>query len=134
MNISVKKKKDEAVKRLKMLNVTRNVIRDFNNEILNCSEFCGFLCRLDEEKKRMVAEFEQEYHAVVYHVIRQRTAYFGEMLSFLYVSDDPEEWDEDVEDIENGQTIAYVKNLTIPCSEFGSIGIESNAGGVMRTW
>lgn len=134
MNISVEEKKIEAVKRLKALKVHENVIKDFNNGVLNQSERGGLLYWLSEEQKRLVEEFEKEHDGVVYHVIHQYTN-IGEMLSLLYVSDYPEEWEGDMADLDEGQTIAYVMNLTMPdCSEFGSIGIRPSIGGVMRTW
>jgi len=133
MNISVKEMKNEALKRLKKLNASRHVIRSFNNGVLYSSEFCGMLYPLDEEQKRMVEAFEKKHHALVYHIIRQHTI-FGEMLCFLYVSDNQEEWKEDEDEIACGQTCAYVINLTVPdCSELGSIGIEPNIGGIVRT-
>lgn len=134
MIISVEEKKKEAVKRLKMLKVHENVIKDFESGTINQSERGGLLYWLDEEQKRMVEAFEKEHNAVVYHVIHQHTN-IGEMLCFLQVSDHPEEWHYDIEDIEDGQTLAYVMNLTMPdCSEFGSIGIRPSIGGVERIW
>ena len=77
--------------------------------------------------------FEEEYNAVVYHVIHSHTN-FGELLSLLYVSEHEEEWEYDREDLEEGIAVAYVENLTYwDCSEMGSIGIEPRNGGLART-
>lgn len=59
----------------------------------------------------------------------------GEMESYLYVSDYPEEWEMDRADISYGQQCVYVYNADYPdFSEFGSIGIElTPAAGLRRT-
>lgn len=127
-------KKLEAINRMKLLNLHDNVIREFRDEDkLNLSENGGFLYWLDDEQKAIVDDFEQHYNATVYHVIRSVTE-FGELLSFLYVSDNKDEWKMDRNDLANGYPLVYTKNLDADfCSEFGSIGIESNIGGLVRT-
>ena len=67
-----------------------------------------------------------------YHVIRTMTA-FGELYSFLYISDYDEEWDMDNEDLVDGYAMSYVWNKTNEwCSEFGSIGVRGKYGGIVR--
>ena len=82
-----------------------------------------------------VHEFEERNNALVYHVIHSFTT-IGEMESFLYVSDYPEEWERDRADIKDGQQLVYVFNKDMPdCSEFGSIGVSRTAAaGLRRTW
>ncbi len=126
--------KQEALKRMKLLNFHPAVIDEFvQQDKLNLSEFGGFLYWLDESQQRAVEEFEREYNALVYHVIHS-FAEFGELLTFLYVSSYPEEWDMDMHSLQSGMPIAYVKNLSQDCfSEFGSVGIRPNIGGLIRT-
>ena len=126
-------KKAEALKRMRMLHLHDNVVREFEQEDkLNLSEHGGFLYWLNEDQKEVVAQFEEKYNAVVYHVVHDYTE-FGELLSLLYVSDESEEWEYDLEDVKDGYPYAYVKNLTDDwCSEFGRIGIKSQIGGLMR--
>lgn len=90
---------------------------------------------LDEAQRKRVAEFEEQNNALVYHVIHSYTS-IGEMESYLYVSDYPEEWERDREDIKDGQQLVYVFNHDMPdCSEFGSIGVAlTPAAGLRRTW
>ena len=100
------KQKLEALKRMKLLNLHPTVIDEFmQQDKLNLSEFGGFLYWLDESQQRVVEDFERKYNALVYHVIHSFTE-FGELLTFLYVSDYP---------------------------EFGSVGIRPNIGGLIRT-
>ena len=122
--------KKEAITRMKLLKLHPNIIKEFSNKgILNLS-LNAALHYLNEEELARVQEFEQEYGGLVYHVIQNR-----QMLSFLYVSKHQEEWEFDRSDLKEGCPIAYVANLTDEsCSEFGSIGIKSCGGGVLRIY
>ena len=132
---SIEEARAEAVKRLAVLKVHENVLREFlEEEKLNRSERLGILYWLNDEEQAMVKEFEEKHEAVVYHVIHQHTN-IGEMYSLLYVSLEDGEWCIDREDLASGQALAYVINKTMPdCSEFGSIGVEPCNGGIVRTW
>ena len=126
--------KQEAIHRMKMLNLHGNVLREFEKEDrLNMSEYGGFLYWLDNDQQAIVDEFETEWDALVYHVIHSYTS-IGEMLTLLYVSNYPEEWELDRQDLAEGYPLAYVKNLDDPyLSEIGSVGIECRIGGLIRT-
>lgn len=133
MKRTVEKAKKEAIERMKILKLFKNVITDFkDDDRLNKSEDLGFLYWLYDEEEEMVKEFEKEHECVVYHVILSRTN-IGTMYSLLYVSLDDEEWEEDRADLQNGQVLAYVVNKTDPeCSEIGYIGIKPQIGGLVR--
>ena len=134
MKVPFERKKQEALDRMKMLNLYPNVIQEFEKEnILNMSENGGFLYWLDDQQKEYVSEFETEHNALVYHVIHNYTE-FGELLTFLYVSDSKDEWDFDRADLKDGYACAYVKNLDEDAfSEFGSIAFKQQFGGLVRT-
>ena len=128
------KQKQEAIERMKMLKLFPNIIKEFEKEgIINMSENGGYLYWLDSDQQAMVDEFEAKHNALVYHVIHSYTQ-FGEMYALLYVSDDEDEWGYDKDDIRCGCILAYVKNVTDDmCSEFGSIGVRPQYGGLVRT-
>ena len=134
MNITKEQKKQEALERMKMLSLYPNIIREFEKDgIVNMSENGGYLYWLDDEQREYVSDFEEEYNALVYHVIHNYTE-VGEMLTFLYVSDDEDEWGYDRDDLKAGYACAYVKNLDEDAfSEFGSVGIKPELGGLIRT-
>lgn len=134
MKITIEMKKQEAVARMKSLKLYPNIIREFEEkDVINLSENGGILYWLSDEQKQYVKEFEETYNTLVYHVIRSFTE-FGELLTFLYVSDEQEEWEYDREDLKGGYTCAYVKNLDEDLfSEFGSVGIRMQFGGLVRT-
>lgn len=119
---------------MKMLEIYAATIKEFEKDnIINKSEHGGFLYWLDENEQKIVKEFEEKYNALVYHVIHNYTE-FGELYSLLYVSQHEEEWDYDKDDIENNVALAYVKNIDEDMfSEFGSIGIKRQYGGLVRT-
>lgn len=128
------KEKAEALKRMAILQLHPNVIRDFRSQDkLNLSEGYGALYWLNDEQKAIIAQAEEEYDITIYHIIHNKTK-FGELLACLYVSQYPEEWELDRQDLQEHCPIAYVINLDEPAfSEFGSIGIEQQFGGLVRT-
>lgn len=128
------KQKQEAIERMKMLKIYTQAIKEFEKEnVINVSEHGGILFWLDDEQQETVKRFEEKYNAVVYHVIHNYTE-FGELYSLLYVSQHEEEWDYDKDDIKHNIALCYVVNKDEESfSEFGSIGIKSQFGGVIRT-
>lgn len=134
MNIPIEKKKEEAIKRMKALGIFTETIRQFKNEYLvSYSEPpLGANYWLDDEQKKIVKEFEEEYNALVYFVIRSYTQ-FGKLDTILYVSDHNEEWEMDKKDLECGYAYAYVYNYDIPeYSEIGSVAVQNRFGGLVR--
>lgn len=128
------KQEAEAVERMKLLELYPTVIKEFINEkVINKSEHIGILYWLDDDEKQFVKDFEDEYNAVVYHIVKTYTM-IGCMLSVFYVSDDESEWESDREDMKIGEQLCYVKNIdNDDCSEFGYICFQKNCGGLMRT-
>ena len=137
MNISIEEKRTEAIARMKSWGIYPGIRKQFEKDAIvsESAPPLGACYWLDEEQMARVREFQDQYNALVYHVIHSFTN-FGEMESYLYVSDYPEEWERDREDISEGQQLAYVYNKTMPdCSEFGTIGVERTpAAGLKRVW
>lgn len=135
------KQKAEALKRMRMLNLMSNVIKDFEkkNKVYYSERqnniFNAILYWVDNKKEYvdLVNEFEKKHNALVYHCQLTHME-FGDCLSLLYVSQNEEEWEQDTNDIREGYAFAYVANLDCPQdSEFGTIGIRPSQGGVLRT-
>lgn len=126
--------KQEAIARMKKLDIYTPAITDFEKEnLINKSEHGGILYWLNENEKEMVKEFEEKYGAMVYHIIHNYTN-FGELYALLFVSKYKDEWGYDNDDLNHNICLAYVKNLDEDAfSEFGSIGIKSQFGGLVRT-
>lgn len=135
MNVSRENKKVEAINRMKGLELFAPCIKAFKdrNEV-QLSEMTGGLYEFsgNEELTAKVKEFEQEYNALVYHVIHTYTQ-FGELYNFLYVSDYEEEWEMDQDDIKDNYVMCYVLNKDDDwCSEFGTIAVKQKFGGLVR--
>lgn len=122
----------EAIKRMNLLNIFKPTIKEFEDEEKISKSIMGGLYWLDEEDIKRVKEFEEKFNAVVYNVIECDTE-FGRLQNLLYVSENEEEWEYDIEDIKHGMVFSYVYNLDVPdFSEFGSIGIKNFGGGLLR--
>lgn len=133
--ISIEKMKEEAIQRMRILKLYSTVLQDFSaNEKINYSfSNFGFLYPLDKAMEERVRRFEKKYGYLVYHVIDNPTS-IGRMHSYLYVSSNEEEWEQDQQDLKDGCPIVYVENVDDEIlSEFDSIGIEPRNGGVIRT-
>ena len=134
MNVAREIKKAEAIKRMKAMGIIPDAIKQFAEEdvIMVSEPPLGGLFWLNDEEKKMVQDFEQEYNALVYLVVRSYTN-IGKMDSIFYVSDNKEQWFMDHSDIDDNMAYVYVVNYDMPdCSEFGSIGWKSIGGGVLR--
>lgn len=135
------KQKIEALKRMRMLQLMPQVIKDFekNNKVYYSERqnafFNAILYWVDNEKKYVdiVNKFEKEHNALVYHCQLTHME-FGDLLSLLYVSEHESEWEQDTNDIREGYAFAYVVNLDCEAfNDFGTIGIRPSQGGVLRT-
>ena len=136
MKVSRKAKKQEAIKRMKALDIIDSAINQFaSDDIVMISEPpMGGLYWADEEEKEMIKKFEEEHNALVYIVVRAFTN-FGRMDSMLFVSDYDEEWEMDNDDIKDGYALTYTVNHDMPdCSEMGSIAVKSMFGGLVRVF
>lgn len=133
--VSRENKKAEAIKRMKILGLFKPCIRTFEKyDEVQLTEPNGGLYEFsdNDELNAKIKEFEEEYNALVYHVIHTYTQ-FGELYNFLYVSDYEEEWEYDNEDVKAGYAVAYVWNKTDEwMSEIGGIAVKEMFGGLVR--
>ena len=133
--VTREKKKEEAIKRMKVLVLFKPCIKSFEKyDELQLTEPTGGLYEFGDnaELNAKIKEFEEEYNALVYFGMRSYTE-FGKLDSFLYVSDNEEEWFMDNADIQEGYAVAYVYNHDVPeYSEIGSIAVRERFGGLVR--
>ena len=137
MNVSRQDKKVEAIRRMELLGIFPETIRQFeDDDYVSISDPpCGAFYWIDADAQKVVHEFEQKYNALVYVGVRAYTT-IGKMDAFLYVSDHKDEWVADRVDLANKEPYAYVVNWdALDCSEIGVIGIEGTiAAGLRRVW
>jgi hypothetical protein len=137
MNASIEAKKAEAVERMKLWGIYPPIIKCFEQEgiVSESAPPLGTCSRLEGEQLERVRKFEKKYNAVVYHVIHSFTN-IGELESYLFVSDRPDEWETDRKELKSGQPLAWVYNYDEPdWPELGYIGVSlTTAAGLRRTW
>jgi len=133
MTVCKEDKKKEAYRRMTELQLSSNGIQEFMKEdVLNISSG-GRLIHLDDEQTAIVQRFEEKYDVLVYHVIQNDT-YLGTMLTLLFVSDQPGDWEQDRAYVKARNPFTYVINLDYETqSEFGSVKVETHAGVMVRT-
>lgn len=126
-----------AINAMKKLDIFAPYIRAFKERgtVTMFERFGGFFIDEDNEPalKAKIKQFEEETGSLVYAVTHERTS-FGECYSLLCVSRYEEEWGEEVQSNGNCASVwAYVWNKTFEDdSEFGSIGVKSFGGGIIR--
>ena len=130
-----KKILNECLRRMKELNLSAQCISAFQHGKVWESEGIGALYELNEEEQKIVDKFEQEHKGYkVYHVIHNLYE-FGEIYSLLYVDTYYDEWKCFDEDLKDNITFIYAYNKTDEyLSEFGSISIKKNIGGLIRVY
>ena len=136
-NVSVDAKEAEALCRMKELGIFEQTIEQFDKlgrVSISTPPVGAFFCAEGEDLER-VRDFERQFNALVFVVIRSFTD-VGIMDSFLFVSDYPEEWQDDHRLLKRGEVVAYVYNHSMPyCQDIGSIGVQlTGAAGLHRIW
>ena len=119
---------NECIRRMEKLHLSKQCISAFRKGKVWESEGIGALYELDEKEQKIVEQFEKEHEGYkVYHIIHNLFS-FGEVYSLLYVDTCFDEW----KYFDNDLVYAY-NETDNNCSEFGSICIKSNIGGLIRT-
>lgn len=135
-NATKEQMKEEAITRMELLHIHPKCIADFKQaDFVSYSRY-GILCWwLTDEQQNRVREFEKQSGNLVYHVIEEDYVQLGRMLTFLYVSPYTSEWERDRKELEAGEPLVYVANLSDEvCSEYGHVGIVSSNDGLRRIW
>ena len=124
---------DECIKRMQLLKLDKPCIEAFKKGKVWESECYGALYEVTEQEQSYIDEFEKAHKGCkVYHMIHDKFE-FGECYSMLYISNDESEWQDDLDLLSEGYAFVYVKNVDADwCSEFGTIAIKSQFGGLVR--
>ena len=95
--------KAEAIARMRQLHLYPETIRQFEREnlISESAPPFGACFWLNDAQRERVRQLESKYNILVYHVIHSFTT-IGEMESYLYVSNHPEEWEDDRAGLKKG--------------------------------
>ncbi len=136
MNTTIEERKQKAVEYLKKLNIYEPYIKGFekDNEVCYFEHFAGFWAWQDEELNNKIKEVEEKYNCTVYAITHEFTE-FGEVYDFLLITDYKEEWNDLIYRGEQKgyYAFAYCWNKDDDfCSEFGTILVQSEFGGIRR--
>ena len=125
--------KDEAIERMKLLQLHKNTIEDFKqSNKLNRSENAGTLYWLTDEEKKLVNDFEKENAGtMVYHIIKTITQDLEIVYDLLYVTEDIEDWSIDRKYLQDDLVLSYTITEN---SESGFIKIKKLNGGIIREY
>lgn len=130
--------KEKAIECMKELDIYKPYIKAFekNGTVTLFERFGGYYITKDDEPELLnkIKEFEAETGSLVYAVTHERFE-FGECYSFLCISKYEEDWDYSISltPYQNHYVWSYVWNKDADwCSEYGTIGVTSFGGGIMR--
>lgn len=130
--------KSRILQVMKRLNVLGKVRSDTANGRIYYSErqnsvFNAVLYWLENEPELVAKKAEIEAkqpNMAVFHAIKTPTVY-GDMVDFLLLSKDKDEWEREDADLAEGYAFSYC--LSPMGSEYGTIGIKPSMGGLTRT-
>ena len=136
-NISKEEQKTEAIRRMEKIGIYKPTIQQFDKEgkISRSEPPFGAFYWVEGDDLKTVRKFEKEHDATVFLCIRAYTE-DDAMDCYLFISDHPEEWQDDYEALDEGETVAYIYNRNAPqYSEMGWIGfMRTPAAGLWRIW
>ena len=135
MKIKREDKKIKAIEIMTTLDIYKPYIKGFkdNDHVCFFERFAGYWVYQEPEIEAKMHEIEKKYNCLVYAITHEFTE-FGELYSFLIVTDYKCEWKTLVHSSGNRHTaFAYVWNKDNDwCSEFGTIEVQSFGGGIRR--
>ena len=137
MNIKTEEKKTKCVELMETLGIYKPYITGFRQSGKVCffERFAGFWVYQEPEVEAKMKEIEKKYNCMVYAITHELTE-FGELYSFLILTDHKSEWKNIVERTDKKNefyAFAYVWNKDDDLSsEFGTVIIRSFGGGLMR--
>ena len=130
-------RKTKAIELLHQLDIYEPYIQGFENDNQVCffENYGGYWVYQEPDVYKKMLEIENEYNCTIY-AITHEWASFGECYSFLYVSRYKSEWPYSLVTEEGVHyATAYVWNKSFEeFSEFGTIGVKSFGGGIVRVY
>ena len=128
-------RKVKGIEIMKKLDICKPYIEDFEkrNRVCYFEYYAGYWVFQEPEVEAKMREIEKTHNCTVYAITHEFTE-FGELYTFLLVTDYKSEWKKLC--VTEGNThycFAYVWNKDDDfCSEFGTVGVRSFGGGITR--
>ena len=123
-------KRAEAAKRMRLLGVKEEHIQDFEQDgKIYFSAEDKTIAELSEADIKNIEKFENDYHVLVYMVIRKDSQY-GMKDAMLYVSSDENDWPLEEDELKMGYAFTHLINHRCPeVLEFYRIGFARTPNG-----
>ena len=130
--------KAEAIRRLQELDIYKPYIAGFKTKaqkVCFFERFGGYWVWQEPEIESKMKEIEEKCGCMVYAITHEMFD-FGECWSFIFVSDEEDEWEYEFEHSggNNFNVSAKVWNMADDFVESGSVGVKSFGGGLKRVW
>jgi hypothetical protein len=136
--ISKEEMKLEALKRMEMLDIHAETIRQFKDEGLLSYSVAGVNYWFSDEHKNIIDKFEKSENCLVYYGLCTK-GHLDPMMILFYVSNYGEdlnsrnEWLIDRHELHEGNCLAYVHNLKDErLSEIGYVSFKPLNGGLIK--
>ena len=111
--------KNEAIKRMKILQLKDEIIKEFKDtDTLYISNLGEALEIADDEQMQFVKDIEQTKNILVYHLIH-RTTQYQDTTYYLFVDNNKKEWKAEKKDLENQFTLALCYTKVKSFNEIG---------------
>ncbi len=116
MSATREEMKAEAVKRLKLWGLSTYSLRAFieRDKVVQTDNPGGCCYDLEPYKIERIKRYEKRHKVLVYHVLNQVKPGVVHREVWLYVSDNPKTWPEDIADLEKGFQTCYKYNSDFP--------------------
>lgn len=104
--------------------------------LLNVEKFLrkGKVYANGKPKLKDIKALENQENFLIYAAFEDNSN-MGKTQSYLFVTQETENWPGEREMLKQRNPIAYVQNLSVPeNSEYGQIGIKYTADGLVRCW
>lgn len=139
MEITREEKRKKALELMERMGIYKPYIKAFKDENRVCffESYGGYWAYQEPELMNKIKEVEQKLDCLVYAVTHEYLDFGSGVMEFwslLFISDYKDEWD-DLTCLGDNKfyVTAYVWNKTDEdCSETGTIGVHSFAGGIKR--
>ncbi len=133
--VTMEEMQQESIQRMELLHLDRKITQDFaqNGSIFLSQQFGDqvFLQPNDDEIRKRVKKFEQEFECLVYHVLLTDNPLMGECWSLLFVSPTSSDWKSERKYIESsGLVYAYVESEIE--NGISEIMVKPQDGGLIR--
>lgn len=119
--------KNEAIKRMKILQLKDEIIKEFKDtDTLYISNLGEALEIADDEQMQFVKDIEQTKNILVYHLIH-RTTQYQDTTYYLFVDNNKKQWKAEKKDLAKQYTLALCYNKV---KSFNEIGVWLNDGRI----